>query len=226
MIACTTRERDDLRVCDPAPAVSWLLRQEIVGRAINGREESVEVGVHRGLLIIGVVDTADSASPQQTLEHDRGRGVSHLVAPETTGSTAAPGAALRLLLGRLPVPVTGAGANSRWSRSSPGRFGFVLQDPGAGPPSKPALDTPGRSASTGLASNAWSAYAYSQAMRALADLSVGTLDETEQEVVREAADALLFCEEGEASPAAELALAAFYDVVLRSNRSRRKPLHT
>ena len=62
------------------------------------------------------------------------------------------------------------------------------------------------------------AHAYSQAMRALADLSVGTLDETEQGVVREAADALLFLEEAKASPAAELAMAAFYDLVLRTDR--------
>lgn len=55
-------------------------------------------------------------------------------------------------------------------------------------------------------------------MRALADLPVGTLYKTEQEVVREAADALLFCEEPEASPAAELALATFYDLVLRTDR--------
>ncbi len=55
-------------------------------------------------------------------------------------------------------------------------------------------------------------------MRALANLSVGTLDETEQEIVREAADALVFCEEAEANPAAELALAAFYDLVLKTDR--------
>ena len=55
-------------------------------------------------------------------------------------------------------------------------------------------------------------------MRALADLSVGTLDDTEQEVVREAADALLFCEEAGANPATELALAAFYELVLTSDR--------
>ena len=58
------------------------------------------------------------------------------------------------------------------------------------------------------------AHAYSQAMRALAGLSTGTLDE----IVREAADALLFCEEAEAGPAAELALAAFYDLVLGTDR--------
>ena len=62
------------------------------------------------------------------------------------------------------------------------------------------------------------AHAYSEAMRAPAELSVGTLDEAEQEVVREAADALLFCEDADANPAAELALAAFYELVLGSDR--------
>src|SRR5437588_2790605 len=52
-------QRDDLRVCDPTPRVPWLLRQEIVRRAINDGAESVEVGVHRGLLVDGVLDTAD-----------------------------------------------------------------------------------------------------------------------------------------------------------------------
>jgi hypothetical protein len=39
-------ERDDLRVCDPSTSVPPPLRQEIVRRAINGDEKSVEVGVH------------------------------------------------------------------------------------------------------------------------------------------------------------------------------------
>ncbi|MFN2467314.1 MAG: hypothetical protein ABR521_04175, partial [Gaiellaceae bacterium] len=34
-------------------------RQEIVSRAINGDAEKVEVGVHRGLLVDGVLNTAD-----------------------------------------------------------------------------------------------------------------------------------------------------------------------
>jgi hypothetical protein len=63
-------ERDDLRVCDPATGVPWLLRQEIVRRAENGGEEQVEVGVHRGLQVSGVVDTADfglsSKNPSKT----------------------------------------------------------------------------------------------------------------------------------------------------------------
>jgi hypothetical protein len=52
-------EGDDLRVCDPAAGVSWLARQEIVRRAINGDAESVEVGVHRGLQVDGDLITAD-----------------------------------------------------------------------------------------------------------------------------------------------------------------------
>jgi hypothetical protein len=44
---------------DPAAGVARALGQEIVGRAINGGAESVEVGVQRGLLVDGAVDTAD-----------------------------------------------------------------------------------------------------------------------------------------------------------------------
>ena len=52
-------EHDDLGVRDPAPRVAGALRKEIVGCAINGGAESVEVGVQRGLLVDGVVITAD-----------------------------------------------------------------------------------------------------------------------------------------------------------------------
>ncbi len=52
-------KRDDLRVCDQTTRVSWRFRQEIVRRAINGDAESVEVGVHRGLLVDEVISTAD-----------------------------------------------------------------------------------------------------------------------------------------------------------------------
>jgi hypothetical protein len=41
-------QRDDLRVCDPTSGVLRALGQEIVGRDINGGEQQVEVGVHRG----------------------------------------------------------------------------------------------------------------------------------------------------------------------------------
>ena len=52
-------ERDDLRVGDHATGVCGGLWQEIVRCAINGNAESVEVGVHRGLQVDGVVRTAD-----------------------------------------------------------------------------------------------------------------------------------------------------------------------
>ena len=52
-------ERDDLGIGDPAPRVAGSLGKEIVGCAIDGGAESVEVGVQRGLLVDGVVNTAD-----------------------------------------------------------------------------------------------------------------------------------------------------------------------
>jgi hypothetical protein len=52
-------KRGDLGVADAAAGVSRLLGQEIVRRAINGNAESVEVGVHRGLLVDGDLITAD-----------------------------------------------------------------------------------------------------------------------------------------------------------------------
>jgi len=53
-------KRDDLRVCDDPTGVPWRFRQEIVCSAENGDAESVEVGVHRGLLVDdGDFSTAD-----------------------------------------------------------------------------------------------------------------------------------------------------------------------
>ena len=52
-------KRDDLRVCDPAAGVPRPLRQEIVGRAINRSEKSVEVGVHVASWSTVPMDTAD-----------------------------------------------------------------------------------------------------------------------------------------------------------------------
>lgn len=43
-------QRDDLGVCDPTRSVLCSIGQEIVGRDKNGREQRVEVGVHRGPL--------------------------------------------------------------------------------------------------------------------------------------------------------------------------------
>jgi hypothetical protein len=43
-------ERDDLRVCDASLGVLRPIGQEIVSRDINGSQQQVEVGVHRGPL--------------------------------------------------------------------------------------------------------------------------------------------------------------------------------
>jgi len=50
---------DDLSIGRLAPGVSLPLWQKIIGCAINKGAEGVEVGVHRGLLVDGVSDTAD-----------------------------------------------------------------------------------------------------------------------------------------------------------------------
>jgi len=52
-------ESDDLGVGRPPSGVAGLLWQKVIGCAINVRAESVEVGVHRGLRVDGVLDTAD-----------------------------------------------------------------------------------------------------------------------------------------------------------------------
>jgi len=57
------------------------------------------------------------------------------------------------------------------------------------------------------------AQAYGKAMKALDDLSASKLHPHEQDVVREAADALFFCDDLEGDPAAEQALAEFYELV-------------
>jgi hypothetical protein len=51
---------DDLSVSQLPPPVARLLRQEIVRGALNTGAERVEVGIHRGLLVDGVLNTADS----------------------------------------------------------------------------------------------------------------------------------------------------------------------
>ena len=58
-------------------------------------------------------------------------------------------------------------------------------------------------------------------MKALADLSASKLHPRDQDVVREAADALFFCESLEGDPAAEQALADFYELVDRLMESER-----
>jgi hypothetical protein len=52
-------EGDDLGVGRTPTGVPSLLWQKVVGCAINDGAEGVEVGVHRGLLVDGVSDTAD-----------------------------------------------------------------------------------------------------------------------------------------------------------------------
>jgi hypothetical protein len=63
-------KRHDLRVCDPPASVPWPLGQEIVRRAINGDEKSVEVGVHVASWSTMPMDTADfglfSKNPSNT----------------------------------------------------------------------------------------------------------------------------------------------------------------
>jgi len=52
-------EGDHLGIGDPPPRVARWSGQKVVARAINGGAESVEVGVQRGLLVDGAVNTAD-----------------------------------------------------------------------------------------------------------------------------------------------------------------------
>ena len=58
-------------------------------------------------------------------------------------------------------------------------------------------------------------------MKALEDLSASKLHPGEQELVREAADALFFCDSLDTDPAAEQALADFYEMVDRLMESDR-----
>ena len=64
------------------------------------------------------------------------------------------------------------------------------------------------------------AQAYGQAKTTLEDLSPGKLHAGEQDVVREAADALLFCEDLDSDPA-EQALAELYQLLDRLVESER-----
>ena len=59
MMAWATGEGDDFRIGDFSSCVTRFLWQKIIGCAINVRAESVEVCVHRGLRVDGVLDTAD-----------------------------------------------------------------------------------------------------------------------------------------------------------------------
>jgi len=57
--------------------------------------------------------------------------------------------------------------------------------------------------------------AYGHVVKALDDLSASKLHSGEQQIVREAADALFFCEDVGSDPVAEQALADFYTLVDR-----------
>jgi hypothetical protein len=69
--------------------------------------------------------------------------------------------------------------------------------------------------------NAIRAQAYGRVVKTIDDLSPGKLHEPEAQTVREAADALFFCEDLSADPAAEQALAGLYELVDRLVESDR-----
>ena len=63
--------------------------------------------------------------------------------------------------------------------------------------------------------------AYGRVVKTLNDLSDSKLHPDEQQIVREAADSLLFCEDVAGDPAAELALGQLYeltDLLVESDR--------
>ncbi len=63
--------------------------------------------------------------------------------------------------------------------------------------------------------------AYGRVVKTLDDLSDSKLHPDEQQIVREAADSLLFCEDVAGDPAAELALGQLYeltDLLVESDR--------
>jgi len=57
--------------------------------------------------------------------------------------------------------------------------------------------------------------AYGRVIKALNDLADSKLHPEEQQIVREAADSLLFCEDMASDPAAELALGELYELTDR-----------
>lgn len=57
--------------------------------------------------------------------------------------------------------------------------------------------------------------AYGRVVKALNDLADSKLHPDEQQIVREAADSLLFCEDMASDPAAELALGELYELTDR-----------
>ena len=69
--------------------------------------------------------------------------------------------------------------------------------------------------------NSQRAQAYGRVVRAVDDLAVAKLHRDEQDTIRLAADALLFCEDLHRDPAAEEALASVYELTDRLVESER-----
>jgi hypothetical protein len=69
--------------------------------------------------------------------------------------------------------------------------------------------------------NSQRAQAYGRVVKAVEDLSGAKLHREEQDAIRQAADALLFCEDLEQDPAAEDALGSVYELADRLVESER-----
>lgn len=74
--------------------------------------------------------------------------------------------------------------------------------------------------------NATRAEAYGRVVKTLEDLSESKLHEEELQIVRDAADALFFCEDMNADPSAEQSLAKHYELMDRLVESERVQTET
>ena len=74
--------------------------------------------------------------------------------------------------------------------------------------------------------NATRAEAYGRVVKTLEDLSESKLHEEELQIVRDAADALFFCEDMNADPSAEQSLAKHYELMDRLVESERVQAET
>jgi hypothetical protein len=74
--------------------------------------------------------------------------------------------------------------------------------------------------------NATRAEAYGRVVKTLEDLSESKLHAEELQIVRDAADALFFCEDMNADPSAEQALAKHYELMDRLVESERVQAET
>ena len=74
--------------------------------------------------------------------------------------------------------------------------------------------------------NATRAEAYGRVVKTLEDLSDSKLHEDELQIVRDAADALFFCEDMNADPSAEQSLAKHYELMDRLVESERVQAET